>query len=255
MASSIYIGTAGWNIRKEHVSLVKDQGTHLQRYASRFACVEINSSFYRPHRPTTYARWAASTPPQFRFAIKFPKLITHELRLCDAAEPIMQFSEQVAGLGDKLGVVLVQLPPSLAFDAAVAECFFQLLRMHVSAPVACEPRHVSWFTSAAEAMLCKHGVARVAADPSIVPAVSVPGGDVELAYFRWHGSPRMYYSEYDAATLRHLADQIVASSATSNYTWCIFDNTAAGAAFYNAISLSELLENSHIDGQSIRGTN
>lgn len=240
MSGSIYVGTAGWAIRKEHVGLVADHGTHLQRYASRSTCVEINSSFYRPHRPATYARWAESTPPEFRFAVKFPKLVTHELRLRDAGEPIAQFAEQVAQLGEKLGVVLVQLPPSLAFDPGTADSFFQQLREHLNAPVACEPRHVSWFSAEGDSMLRRHHIARVAADPSIVAAAAEPGGDSSLEYFRWHGSPQMYYSAYDQRVLHDLAIKV--ATAKAREAWCIFDNTAAGAAFENALSLAGIVE-------------
>jgi uncharacterized protein YecE (DUF72 family) len=199
---------------------------------------------------TTYARWAASTPPRFRFAVKFPKLVTHELRLCDAEEPIVQFSEQVTGLGDKLGVVLVQLPPSLAFDPVIAECFLQQLREHVHSPIACEPRHKSWIGADRDSLLRKHRIARVAADPSIIPAAATPGGNRDLAYFRWHGSPRMYYSEYDETALRGLAAKVVAAKAKE--AWCIFDNTAAGAAFENALTLIEYFANASVSAATTR---
>jgi uncharacterized protein YecE (DUF72 family) len=157
--------------------------------------------------------------------------------LCDTEEPIAQFSEQVAGLGDKLGVVLVQLPPSLKFGPVIAECFFQQLREHVHSAVACEPRHTSWFGADCDLLLRKHRIARVAADPSIIPAAAAPGGDRDVEYFRWHGSPRMYYSAYDETVLRGLAAKVVAAKAKE--VWCIFDNTAAGAAFENALTLVE----------------
>jgi uncharacterized protein YecE (DUF72 family) len=201
MAASLYIGYAGWNVRKEHAHLFAGEGTHLERYASRFGCVEINSSFYRSHRLTTYQRWAASTPRGFRFAVKFPKQVTHESRLGDSEGQIEQFAAEVTGLGDKLGVVLVQLPPSLEFQCSIADAFFQHLRRRLRCPVACEPRHASWFTVAAETLLTKRRIARVAADPSIVPLAALPGGHRECVYFRWHGSPRMYFSSYDGAWL------------------------------------------------------
>jgi uncharacterized protein YecE (DUF72 family) len=237
MPGSIYIGCAGWNIRREHVDVFGAEGTHLERYACTFQCVEINSSFYRSHRRATYERWAASTPDAFRFAVKFPKQVTHERRLCGAEEMIEQFAAEVGGLGGKLGVVLVQLPPSLAFEAAVVEEFFRALRSHLSCSIACEPRHASWFEATAETLLDRHAIARVAADPGIVPAAAVPVGHGDCAYFRWHGSPRMYYSSYDDAALANLAEQLMAAARTAKPVWCIFDNTAAGAAVSNALTL------------------
>src|SRR5439155_1202934 len=77
---------------------------------------EINTSFYRPHAAKVWARWAASVPSSFRFAVKMPKLITHERALTRAREPLIQFLGEIAALGLALGPLLVQLPPSLAFD-------------------------------------------------------------------------------------------------------------------------------------------
>jgi uncharacterized protein YecE (DUF72 family) len=243
MRGPIYVGCAGWSVRKEHADLFAGQGTHLERYASRFGCVEINSSFYRPHRRTTYERWAASTPSEFRFAVKFPRQVTHESRLRSAQAAIEQFAAEVAGLGEKLGGVLVQLPPSLRYEPAIADEFFSSLRARITCPVVCEPRHVSWFTADAEALLQRHRIARVAANPSIVPDAAVPGGHQECVYFRWHGTPRMYYSAYDETALAKLAQQAVAAGGAAKTVWCIFDNTAAGAAVENAVALQELLKN------------
>jgi len=241
MRGTIYIGCAGWNVRKEQAELFADHGTHLERYASRFGCVEVNSSFYRPHRLSTYQRWAASTPQDFRFAIKFPRQVTHERRLRSAQAHIEQFAGEVAGLEEKLGAVLVQLPPSFQFDSAIAGEFFRELRVHITCPVACEPRHPSWFNATAEALLQQHRIARVAADPSIVPAAAAPGGHLECVYFRWHGSPRMYYSAYDEAVLRKLARESHTASTAAKTVWCILDNTAVGAAVENAVKLDELI--------------
>ena len=110
------IGTAGWSVP----SGFGDGGSQLQRYAARFSCVEINSSFYRPHRPQTYARWAASVPAGFRFAVKAPRTITHDARLREPRALLQPFLEEIGALGATLGPLLIQLPPSLAFDAALA---------------------------------------------------------------------------------------------------------------------------------------
>jgi len=98
------IGTAGWSVPSRYAAEVPPGGSHLERYARRLNAVEINSSFYRPHQHKTYARWAQSTPPGFRFAVKVPKAITHESRLADCGARLDRFVAEVAGLGDKLGV-------------------------------------------------------------------------------------------------------------------------------------------------------
>src|SRR5689334_17239458 len=110
------VGTAGWAIPRPVAERFPAEGSGLARYAARFDAVEINSTFYRSHRPATYARWVASTPPQFRFAVKLPRTITHEARLADSAARIAAFRAEAAQLGEKLGPLLVQLPPSLAYD-------------------------------------------------------------------------------------------------------------------------------------------
>ena len=108
----------------------------MQRYAARFNAVEINSSFYRPHQTATYSRWAASVPEHFRFSVKLPKTITHQQRLAGCAGLLDDFLAQAGGLGEKLGCLLVQLPPSLAFDTAVAQEFLRALRQRHGGPVA-----------------------------------------------------------------------------------------------------------------------
>jgi uncharacterized protein YecE (DUF72 family) len=138
-----HIGTAGWSIRSEHAAAFGAGGSHLQRYATRFNAVEINSSFYRPHRPATYTRWAASVPDGFRFAVKMPRTITHEKRLLDSDEELKRFAGEVSALGEKLGPVLIQLPPSLAFAPQTARDFFGEVRAALPGQLALEPRHMS----------------------------------------------------------------------------------------------------------------
>jgi uncharacterized protein YecE (DUF72 family) len=236
---TVTIATAGWAIPRPVAEAFPEEGSGLQRYAARFSGVEINSTFYRSHRPATYARWRDTTPDRFRFAVKAPRAITHERRLADASEFLDAFFAEVRQLGDKLGPVLVQLPPSLALDAAVAEPFFATLRACHGGPVALEPRHASWFEAEAEALLLRFEVARVAADPIRHPAASRPGGWPGLAYWRLHGSPRMYYSAYHEPFLAALAGEMAQSAAGER--WCVFDNTTSGAAAENALRLSELL--------------
>ncbi len=229
---SLHIGTAGWALPEAERARFGDGPSILARYATRLNAVEINSSFYRPHRPSTYARWATSVPGDFRFAVKVPRAITHERRLADCAAPLGAFLDQCGALGPRLGPLLVQLPPSLAFDPHTD--FFAVLRERFAGRAVCEPRHPSWFTPAADALLKGWHVARAAADPARVPQAAEPGGDTSFAYYRWHGSPRVYYSDYAPARLEALAARLPAKA------WCIFDNTALGHATANALALREL---------------
>jgi uncharacterized protein YecE (DUF72 family) len=232
----IRIGTAGWSIPKAVADRFPGDGTHLERYARVLPCVEINSSFYRPHKPETYARWAASAPAGFRFAIKVPKAITHVRRLNNAADLLDRFLAEAGELGGRLGPLLVQLPPSGRFDAAVAGAFFAELRARFPGDVVCEPRHASWFTDAAERLLVEHRVARVAADPAPVPAAAESGGWDGLLYLRLHGSPEIYYSPYPPDALERIAERL-AAEAVRRPVWCIFDNTALGHATADALAV------------------
>jgi len=240
-APATYIGCAGWAIRREHSAKFAHVGTHLQRYATIFNCVEINSCFYRPHRFSTYERWAASVPDHFRFAVKLPKAVTHELRLVEANSLVDQFLGETAGLGYKRGPILVQLPPRFAFDATAAG-FFGELRGRFDGDVVFEPRHETWFTAEVDALLTEHRVSRVAADPARVPAAGEPAGYDRLVYYRLHGSPRIYYSAYAETTLRQIARAIAATAARGISTWCILDNTALGAATTDALTVKSLVD-------------
>lgn len=233
----VHLGIAGWAIRKEHSHRFADVGSHLQRYATLFNAVEINSCFYRPHRRSTYERWADSVPESFRFAVKLPKAITHEQRLVDAEARLDQFLEETSGLGPKRGPILIQLPPSFAFDHSVVVDFLGQLRRRFEGSAVLEPRHETWFTSDVDSLLREFRVARVAADPPRVPAAATPGGYELLVYVRLHGSPRIYYSAYSQDVLDSVAADIQSWATKEIETWCIFDNTALGFATSDALTV------------------
>lgn len=237
--ASFYLGCAGWSLPREQWPQFPAAGTHLERYAQRLPAAEINSSFYRPHRHATYEKWAASVPEGFRFSVKLPKQITHERRLRDCDELLDEFLGQCSGLGEALGCLLIQLPPSFAYDEALVEAFFASLRARHAGPLALEPRHASW--QQAEALLQRQRIARVAADPSPFEGSGQPAGWPGLQYFRLHGSPRIYYSAYSTDWLERLASQVRAAREQGSESWCIFDNTASGAAVADALQLQRLL--------------
>lgn len=232
------IGCAGWSLPRAQWPNFPAEGSQLARYAQRLDAVEIDTSFYRPHRLETYARWAASTPAHFRFAVKLPKAVTHERQLVDAMQPFDDFRAQVAGLGDKLGCLLVQLAPRLAFDPAVVHRFLADVRQRHAGRIALEPRHASWFTPEADALLARFEVGRVLADPVLHEAATAPGGWPGLVYVRMHGTPRVYWSAYDDALLARVAQRLRQAQAEGAACWCVLDNTAGGAAVGNALSLA-----------------
>jgi uncharacterized protein YecE (DUF72 family) len=238
------IGTAGWGVPARYSDAFASEGSHLQRYGQRLNGVEINSSFHRAHRRTVYERWAASTPADFRFSVKVPKAMTHEKALVGCSALIKQFADQVRGLGDKLAVLLVQLPPNAAVNRRGGDAFFRRLRDALPVPIALEPRHPSWFVPSVEAWLAERGIARVAADPipKRVPhegGADRPGGWAGLCYYRWHGSPRIYFSDYPIERLDALRQHAAKARRTGSIVWCIFDNTAGGHALGNALWLTD----------------
>ena len=236
----VRVGTAGWSIAREAIAEFPSEGSGLERYAARFGCIEINSSFHRSHRASTWKRWRGSVPGHFRFSVKLPKRITHELKLADFEEALASFLSEVEPLGDTLAVLLVQLPPKLAFEAEVARRFFGELASASAAAIACEPRHGSWFADEAGSLLDDYRVARVAADPARCEGAGEPGGWRGLSYWRLHGSPVMYRSSY-SDRIGTYAAELRAEVEAGRETWCIFDNTASSAATSDALALAETL--------------
>ena len=242
------IGTAGWTIARDAAASFPGEGRHLARYARVLGCAEINSTFHRAHRPAVYGRWAAQTPPAFRFSAKLPRAITHDLKLRGARAPLERFVDEARALGERLAVLLVQLPPSLAFEARPVRTFFDLAHRAFDGALVCEPRHASWFTPVADRALAAAQVGRVATDPVRAAEAARPGGWLgpgadgagAVVYHRWHGLPRTYWSRYDRDWIAARAAELARWPAVAD-VWCIFDNTASGAAIANALELRDAL--------------
>ena len=180
-------------------------------------------------------------PGQFTFSVKAPKALTHSGGLAVHEAVIERFATEIGGLGRKLAVVLVQMPPSLAFNSPDAAAFFARLCAAVGVRVVCEPRHPTWRGPEAEALLTRWSIARVAADPPRFSGGDVPGGSAAASYFRMHGSPQIYHSEYGAERLGALAQELRLAEVRSTDVWCIFDNTASGCAMADALGLQKRL--------------
>ena len=241
--STLRIGTAGWNVPPRYAEQLPGSGRHLERYARIFNAAEINSTFHRPHRRSTYERWAGAVGDDFRFSVKLPKQITHVRRLRECESCLDDFLAEIASLEPKRGPLLVQLAPSAVFESETAWAFFQALRARFGGDVACEPRHASWFSDEANHLLTESRIGRVAADPTSLDKARRPGGWDGLIYFRLHGSPRIYYSDYSAEYLASLAKKLETAIADSADVWCIFDNTASGAALGNALTILKAVRN------------
>lgn len=251
MRGLVYVGVAGWALPsagyepppgfapRRSLARFGAKGSALERYARAYSGVEINSTFYRMHKPETFARWAQTVPPGFRFSVKLAKEITHELGLAAAREPLERFFAPVRELGAAMGPLLIQLPPSRAFEARRATAFFSALRAQYEGPAVLEARHETWFEPPVTRLLAQHDVQRVLADPCTVEIA--PGPEDRLVYYRLHGSPRVYWSGYSEAYLDELAEKIASLRARAE-VWCIFDNTAAGFAQGDALGLIDRLE-------------
>ncbi len=239
---AVQIGVAGWSLAREIQADFPPAGSQLARYATRLGMTEINSCFSRRHRAVTYERWAEMTPSEFCFSVKLPRTITHEHRLVAALPLLEEFLSDVRGLGSKLGCILVQLPPSLAFEPLAFARFASGLRNRYDGLVALEPRHASWFGADADQMLAASRMARVLADPALHAPGALPGGWPGLVYLRLHGSPRIYWSSYGQELLQALAQRIALATQAGHTCWCVFDNTAGGQAVPNALELRRLLQ-------------
>lgn len=251
-ARAIYIGTAGWGVAHRYAASFGGTGSHLERYARVLSASEINSSAYRAHRFETYVRWRQSVPADFRFSIKLPQTLTHNHALEADSAALDRFARESSGLGPKLAILLVQFPPRLAFDGAAARRFFSKTKGSVPARLACEPRHATWASEEADALMKELSIARVAADPPRWERDELPGGDRTVSYFRLHGSPRTYFSAYGNDQLERFAARLTTAAAVSACVWCIFDNTAHGHATANALDLERRFGRSYsgINGRS-----
>jgi uncharacterized protein YecE (DUF72 family) len=215
------------------------EGTHLERYAGFFSAVEINSSFYREHMPATYAKWSACVPDDFRFAVKLSREFTHITRLEEAGTKLKESLAAIAHLGEKWGVLLVQLPPSLIFQEMKVESFIGELRDSYEGDIAWEPRHITWASEEAAKLFEKYEISRVFADPEPCPTPPALRARMELfKYIRLHGTPEIYKSRYSPEMIELFAETI---RGTKKQSWCIFDNTTFGYATENAMELTNLL--------------
>ena len=233
------IGTAAWSLPKDFAAAFPSEGTHLERYAKVLNAVEINSSFYKEHKPATYAKWASQTPDDFCFSVKLAKNFTHVQKMQIDPAIVSASLRGIAELGEKWKVLLVQLPPSLAFDKSVASRFFETLKKTYTRQIAFEPRHRSWLEPESVRLLQDFAISKVIADPETCPSeepLKLTGEN--LVYMRLHGTPDIYKSRYDQDRIQNFFGML--DSANTKNAWCIFDNTTFGYATANALELQEL---------------
>ncbi len=257
MRNRVWIGTSGWNYAHWKGLFYPPDlppSRWLEFYSRRFRTVELNVTFYRTPKEETVRRWVSATPEDFVFSVKMNRRITHRHRLGDVETILDAFLKMLAGFGHKLGSVLIQLPPSLRFDPARAENFFDLLRQkspHIR--YALEPRHRTWFHEEVYALLRRYEIALCQADSG----GRYPTADVVTApfvYLRFHGPGALYASKYEDEALRAFSEKIRARCAGDPErgpleTYAYFNNDFHGYAVQNAEKLIEFVTS----GTSVTG--
>ena len=234
----VFIGTSGWNYDHWKAHFYPEglaKARWLQHYARTFVTVEVNATFYRSMRPSTFEKWRTSTPDGFIWSVKASRFITHIRRLRDTEESLARFMESLVPLGEKLGPILFQLPPSLAFDAGLVKSFCRSLPPGRRYTI--EARHRSWISDTALSCLKDEGIAWCISDT----AGRYPYHEAltsDFIYIRLHGSKRLYASCYSDEELTAWSRRI---RAWERDTFIYFDNDFMGYAPMNALRLMELL--------------
>ncbi len=241
----LYVGTSGWQYRHWRGVLYPPgvpQRCWLEHYAERYATVENDGTFYRLPAAETFAGWQARTPPDFVMAIKASRYLTHIRRLRDPAEPVERLLRAAAGLGPRLGPVLLQLPPNLFADACRLDAC--LAQFATSDPggnvrVAVEPRHSSWWSEEIRQVLTDHDAALCWADRGgrpVTPLWRTAG----WGYVRFHEGQAQPWPRYGTRTLRSWLDRIIASWADQAPVFVYFNNDQHGAAIADSAAFAGL---------------
>lgn len=235
------VGTSGWSYGPWAGQFYRGvpRARWLAHYAAQFDAVELNASFYRFVATATYAKWRDQTPARFRFAIKGHRAATHERRLRDVADVVARQRDAAAALGDRLAVVLWQLPRSARKDPGALAPFLDALGAWAGARHAVEFRDYSWFDDDTAQRLAAHRVAAVISDAPRWPMWDAVTTD--LVYVRLHGRPTLYASSYDAVALAAWAARVAAWRSEGRAVHLYFDNTMAGAAPADARRFLDLL--------------
>jgi uncharacterized protein YecE (DUF72 family) len=244
---AVLIGTSGWQYRDWRGVLYPPgvpQRSWLEHYAGQYATVENNGSFYRLPSQQTFADWRSRTPGGFVMAIKASRYLTHIKRLRDPAEPVERLMRAAAGLGDRLGPVLLQLPPNLPADAGVLdECLRQFARFPGGpgasdrVRVAVEFRHDSWWTDEIRQLLENHHAAVCWADRRGRPVTAL-WRTADWGYLRFHEGAARSWPRYGERSLRHWADRIAETWPGHADVYAYFNNDQHGAAIHDAAAFA-----------------
>ncbi|MEV4617583.1 DUF72 domain-containing protein [Asanoa sp. NPDC049573] len=231
----ILVGTSGWQYRDWRGPFYPEkmpQRAWLEHYADRFATVEVNNAFYRLPERSTFVQWRSRTPGDFTVAVKMSRYLTHIKRLKDPEEPVQRFLDHAAGLGDRLGPVLIQLPPNLKGSPAALDAV--LARFPRGVRVAVEPRHASWWTDEVRSVLERHHAALAWADRLGRPMTPL-WRTADWGYLRFHEGRATPRPRYGRTALRTWAKRLK-DGFTDAYVY--FNNDHGGAAVVDAAAFA-----------------
>lgn len=232
------VGTSGWQYKDWRGRFYPEgvpQRLWLEHYAGHFGVVEVNNAFYRLPERATFEQWRERTPDGFRFAVKMSRYLTHVKRLREPAEPVARFLDRARGLGDKLGPVLLQLPPTLKADLGALDA--TLTRFPEGIQVVVEPRHKTWFTDECRELLRKRGVALCWADRLGRPVTPL-WVTADFAYLRMHEGRAQPKPRYGRAALKTWARRL--EGVREGFVF--FNNDHGAAAIADADAMIALLE-------------
>jgi uncharacterized protein YecE (DUF72 family) len=239
-AAHIHVGTSGWSYphwKRRFYPAGLPPGQWLPYYAQRFATVEIDNTFYRLPARQTFASWARAVPPEFTFAVKASRYITHMKKLSDPRRSTRALLRRITALGSRLGPLLFQLPPRWRADAGRLDAFLGVL-----GPVrtAFEFRDRSWIRDDVLAALARHRAAFCIHDfggrrtPKLVTS--------DFVYLRLHGPAAPYRGSYGSAVLARWADACSDWAGSGREVYCYFNNDQDGCAPRDALRLRRMVE-------------
>jgi uncharacterized protein YecE (DUF72 family) len=234
----LLIGTSGWQYkdwRGRFYPPKLPQARWLEHFAEHFATVEVNNAFYRLPERDTFARWRERTPDDFCVAVKVSRYLTHVKRLREPAEPVKRFLDRATALGDRLGPVLLQLPPTLRADADVLADVLKQFPADVR--VAVEPRHPSWWTTEVRKVLEDHRAALCWADRHSRPVTPL-WRTADFGYLRLHEGRAKPWPRYGHAALRTWVERLSSTYADDLPTYAYFNNDPGGAAIVDAVAMA-----------------